>query len=102
VFDRRGVIGNVRHAWETGSEGKLGYRFDGRAGWPFLRGTLHRIETLPSPVNTPGANWNLEILDRWGNDLLDGQGQNRSANVAEAVFPRILPGTSGHSEKGVA
>jgi len=52
-------------------------------------------------VNGPDANWDLDVIDRWGNDLLDGQGQNRSATVAEAVFPRILPGTTGHGEKGV-
>jgi len=40
-------------------------------------------------------------VDRWGNDLLGGRGQNRSATVAEAVLPRILPGTTGHGEKGI-
>ena len=72
-----------------------------RTGRPLLRGVLHRIETLPSSVNAPDANWDLEVVGRWRNDLLDGQGHNRSVSVAEAVFPRILPGTSGHSEKGV-
>jgi len=52
-------------------------------------------------VDAPEADWDVELIDRWGNDVLDGQGQNRSANVAEAVFPRILPGTTGHGEKGV-
>ena len=72
-----------------------------RTGRPLLRGVLHRIETLPSSVNAPDANWDLEVVDRWGDDLLAGQGQNRSANIAEAVFPRILPGTTGHGEKGI-
>lgn len=27
--------------------------------------------------------------------------RSNSANVAEAVFPRILPGTTGHGEKGI-
>ncbi len=59
------------------------------------------METLPSSVNAPDANWDLEVVDRWGNDVLDGQGQNPSADVAEALFPRILPGTTGQGEKGV-
>jgi hypothetical protein len=88
-------------AWEADSEGNVEYRFDGRAGRPLLHGALHRIETLPSSVNAPDADWDLEVIDRWGNDVLDGLGLNRSATLAEAVFPRILPDTSGHGEKGV-
>lgn len=52
-------------------------------------------------MNTPDTNWDLEVVDRWGNDVLVGQGQNRSATVAEAVFPRVLPGTTGYGEKGI-
>ena len=52
-------------------------------------------------MNAPDAGWDLEGVDRWGNDVLDGLGQNRSAGIAEAVFPQILPGTTGHGEKGV-
>ena len=52
-------------------------------------------------MNAPDTNWDLEVVDRWGNDLLGSQGQNRSADVAEAVVPRILPGTAGGGEKGI-
>jgi len=51
-----------------------------------VRAALQRIETLPSSANAPEANWDLEVVDRWGNDLLDGQGQNRSAGAAEVAL----------------
>jgi len=47
------------------------------------------------------ARCDLAVVARCDNDVLDGQGQNRSADVAEALFPRILPGTTGHGEKGI-
>jgi hypothetical protein len=88
-------------SWTSGWGGAVEYRFDGLAGRPLLRGILHRVETAPSELLRPLNNWDLVVENKWGTDILGGLGADRSYSVAQAVFPRFLPGTSGHGERGI-
>lgn len=96
------VIPRVRR-WGRGSIYELSWRTnnDGDAVlWlDDLQGVIHRVETAPSPIDIPAANYDVALNDRLGVDVLGDACLNRSATVAEPAYPYYSLGTSGHGER---
>lgn len=77
--------------WESDADGQAaGYLDAGRV--PHV---LDRITTKPDPAAAPSANYDVELIDDEGVDLLNGVGANRSASAPEQRLLYNLSG-SGH------
>ena len=51
------------------------------------RGIIDHVTTVPDATNQPTANWDIELFDQHGNDLLTGQLLNRSNSADQTVWP---------------
>lgn len=85
---RRYAVGLTRVMvnWISDAAGDATLVFDGREA-PVLAGIIDRIVTRPSDGAPPSANYDFALYDRWGHDLLNGTGQNRSATAVGVAWP---------------
>lgn len=88
VTTRRYAVGltRIRLTWISDAAGDAFVVFDGREA-PVLAGVIDRGVTRPSDGAPPSANYDVDLYDRWGHDLLNGTGHNRSATVVEPFWP---------------
>ncbi len=84
--------------WTANQDGDASLWLDGTHA-ALLEGTIHRVETQPSAVKAPTANYDIALQNRTGADILGGVCTNRSSTASEWAWPYHALGTSGHGER---
>lgn len=80
--------------WVAGPDGAARLALDGVAA-PKMSGRLHRVVTVPGTPR-PRAGWNARLVDRLGDDVLEGAADGRSDTLLEQAHV-LSPITGAHA-----
>jgi len=69
---------------------------------PDIHGEIMRVTTNPDDTDAPSANYDVDVNDVDGFDVLVGLGENRSASATESFVPYLGNGTVIDHEVDVA
>lgn len=78
-----GTVKKIKIAWTSGTGGDAG-KAD-KTTEEVYSGALIMVATVPDGTSTPSANYDVELNDADGIDLLAGNGQNRSDTDTEFI-----------------